>query len=782
MIALALYAPDSPGQAPFVATVDEPSRGAMPLVLKVGLSPAARLRSATLTFTEHIWAPSAYAPIAAQLLLKNGPLQSPSQTASDEGEGSLARLLDLRPETLIAESADVSAALEKSPRDPLLHERAAFLVGAFGLRETAHLYSDIRRGLCRLAAHLALAQALRAGGPPSRIGVLAEVLLLEGVGRQRHAERRLAAFVPSYDAERRWSTTLQIRITGDWRLLKEPRRASLAERLAQLRAVGQRMGVTQARETLQQERPEPLADWRRLLLQSGPDVEACHGEPQLALAEAFGEALQVWSLVRGAPLDADVLPIALALDPAPSPVVLENGRPLIAVLDLGLWAAFEQRHAMAQLETDQYCASGVFGLPRDVLRENLNELEHRFGTLRLFPFLLQARTRDRDVYARAQKAVSAALSQRPDLVSGTLWARLQYNSRLGDVPRDFPDYGAYFEPRVPYGTAYDVERRVGQDQPFKSWPIPAYQTSLAALAPYALALQWRVAMGRLGVGADHELVARTFGAMPEYDLGALDGLITAARDHPEAVGPLLQRQCALDLDLCSGYAHWLVEQKRDTEAAQVFWRWYRECRDRVGAANDVGWLVSYEYDQGRKPKAFALAREAAATYSATGLLILARLLEKDGQLADAQAHFKKVAERYESPGELIAFYSRHPDQPLWKAQSESLVRELFPNGLESVTLSSFSEKPSSGVVVLYTAPDGKLAPVIQKYGVNVGDVIVAAEGYRVENLLQYRVVDAYTAARGDELRLIMWAKGRGFVEIVTREPNRYIGDLDDYAP
>lgn len=783
--ALASWAPNAPRGVSYVRRIEERASAPGELRLVARLAPPARPAQAELVFHDHIWSPRTYAPLAARFLRVDGDSKSssPARWVPFSDQGALAALLDLRAETLAKWNRELSDALEKNPVDPLAHEAAAFLVGTLVLREAAGAYSDSRQELCRISAHLAIAGALRRGQAPSAMGELAEIVLLHKAGRQREALERLDAFRPTSKVEGTWAATLRMAVTEDWRTLPDPVRATLAERLVHFRAVANRLGVDRARALPAAERAEQITDWRRILDNSGVSVAWCNEESADAFAEELAEAGLVQSeSAGGGPARAQPPRSSpWSQDPPTSPIVEVGGRTGIQILDVGIWAAFEERHLMAQIEHSQVCRANVWGMPDDAVRQHLDSLR-RFESLKLFPFFLQQYAKDRATFERARQATSAELARRPDRVSGTIWARLQYRNEYGDVPSTFPDYGAYFQPRVPFGTAYDVGRRVGLDQAFKSWPSDDYLHSLAALAPYSLALQWRIHMGRLGAGADHADVARAFGSMTEYDVGAAQGVALAAEDHPEAYGRLADHLCSLSPDDCVTYADWLVKQKRDDEAAEVYRRWFREGADRVRVSNGLGWLVKYDSDHGHASEALSLARDAAATYSEAGLLTLARLLERKGDLAGANAYFKRVEERYEAPEFVMGFYVRHKGQASWDAAAQDLIRDAFPSGLKAAALSDFHGAPADGVVTLSFAAPGRLSAVIDKYGIKSGDVIVGVEGYRVQNLRQYRLLNAYTFRGDDTLQLIVWNRGRQYYSVTTREPERHIGPLADYTP
>ena len=194
--------------------------------------------------------------------------------------------------------------------------------------------------------------------------------------------------------------------------------------------------------------------------------------------------------------------------------------------------------------------------------------------------------------------------------------------------------------------------------------------------------------------------------------------------------------------------------------------------DAVGISIYCKWLVNYYYDNGREAEAFALAKRAAEVYSAGGLKTLAALLEKSGDLAGAEEYFKRNRERYDQIGPLFNFYERHSEKAEYQARFEELAVQLFPEGLREVDLSDFTLKPEKGVIILSSSQK------LREYGLASGDIIVAIDGYQVDNLEQYYIV----RDKSDEpqVRFIVWHKNR-YLNVDAKLKNRKFGvDIETY--
>ena len=68
-------------------------------------------------------------------------------------------------DAILKSGAAASSALKRDMKNPRAHEAAALTLAAFAMREAAEGMSDTRWALNRMTAHLAMAQALRNGGP-----------------------------------------------------------------------------------------------------------------------------------------------------------------------------------------------------------------------------------------------------------------------------------------------------------------------------------------------------------------------------------------------------------------------------------------------------------------------------------------------------------------------------------------------------------------------------------------------------------------------------------------
>ncbi len=164
---------------------------------------------------------------------------------------------------------------------------------------------------------------------------------------------------------------------------------------------------------------------------------------------------------------------------------------------------------------------------------------------------------------------------------------------------------------------------------------------LIALNPFDTGLRWAYAEQRFGDEPPYEKVAESYGPALDWDLSAMLNLAhLAGEKSPER---RLTRACGLEGDECSGLAWFLADVGEEVEAADAYRRFWHGGLDRVRVSNSVSWLVEYDRKHNHIDEAFEVARDAADTYSGSGLETLARLQEDTGDRASAaKAHNRRV--------------------------------------------------------------------------------------------------------------------------------------------
>ena len=682
-----------------------------------------------LAFEDHIFSSVAYREVAQRWL---GSLPARSATSADRRLPD--RLLDLRLEALQAANVEVSRALTEDSRSPDVHDDAAFVLAAFELREAAAGHTDPRRILARITAHLALARSLRESATPSSAGRLAEIAVAVLSGRMADAVEHLDARQPSDGPGiQAWERALRLYATQDWRSLSWSDRMSLVERFAWLAAFRTRVGSDRVYTFLQSlpADQQSLPDWGRIILKGWPSVRDCHSFAVGGVAYDLAEAEEASRLIRGKGIASGGLASALNEEAPASPVRADPGGPRVEVLDWGTVASFVQRHVGARLSYEAACYEKTFGLPNDtpgVLREQ----EEQFGALTLFPIEAQRWVKTKEEHQRYGQAAARLVRQRPELVTAHSW------SILLDVPvfsgkLDVPPETDWFAPPMPFGT-YFREGRLYGPKGQRKVPAVLYDT-LVRLDPYDTGLRWAYAKQSMGHHPPYDQMVRAYGPSLQWDVRSMRNLAGLAKDHPIEQRRWLTQVCELEGDFCAGLAWFLVEQKEEAAAAEVYRRYWREGIDRVQVSNSMDWLVEHERKRGALISAFEIARDAAATYSYNGLRILADLAEATGNLEEAESTFRKLAERYESPDALFTFYGRRiaAGQRRYQKSQDHLLNEVFPGGFEKVDALP-TGAPRDGVVLSDVEEGARAA------GFAEGDIAVALDGVRLHSRQQWRIL------------------------------------------
>ncbi len=657
---------------------------------------------------DYLWLPENFAPLVRPAAAgSDGACTSP---------GILERLLTPSVETLASLDRELSEALAQRPRDACLHEAAAALIGAFQMREVPSAFADERPGLNRMAAHLALARASRGGSAPGPEGRVAD-LMLRAIAWRHDGFRELLPELAerATGPERTWLRALLLYSVQDWRVLPDPASATLAEQIAYVMAVGNTRDASQVNEALDLVARSPRADWTRLAFQRYVNVETCGRFGELGLQLEQAELEEAYRLSTGQALGGD-----------PTQALNAETETRQRVLDWPLWAGFEQRNLLAQADRQHDCLEHKYGL-RDEARELRETMTRRFGGLRLFPFFAHRTAQNAEQDKPALAAAAAVVTAHPSAVTWANWSGL-YSRNLG-APPPLPHEKIYFSPLLPRGTALGYNTRLLDRRKYVSRDLAVLEATRGHVY-HALARRM-YAKARYGEPPPLAALEEVFGPVAEYDQDALWWLADVAeKSDPAAFKALAGRMCDMSADDCERLAQYLVDHQEPEEAVKVYERWLARGRDEVHLSNHVRWLAIYYLEHGRRERALELGRRAADTGSATGLATHAEILEKVGRLPEAERLLRHVADRYEDQGPWIELLLRHQDREGFRKALAALRAEAFPKG----ALPARMEDLQSG------APPGpRVRQSPSRSPIQGGDVILAVDGVRVENLKQLRL-------------------------------------------
>jgi len=388
-----------------------------------------------------------------------------------------------------------------------------------------------------------------------------------------------------------------------------------------------------------------------------------------------------------------------------------------------------------------------------------------FSGLRMFPLMATSLPGTPEEVKDALLLSADLARTRPELMTDWMWKCLIMKEPTA------PASATWFYPFFPAGTIFDVEHRpyAAHGRPrFTPEQIANFRTE----APYSRDLTDQ-SVKALGEKATTEAIAREYGDMAAYDLSFAWVLARRVSEQPEEYARRLEAISVMSPASRSTLAEFFVDRGRIADAVAQYERWLESDGHELGVAARSDWLIRHYFETGQQEKATALAERAADVYSYPGLIAGANLHEWRGESDDAEELLIKARDRYDfSPQyDLLAFYLRHGRKGVEPAR---LMADLFPAGMKPAAVASLKGAPGSGVRVRSTGETGK------RNGIEAGDVIVAVDGYTVQNSRQWRVVRQVRLE--PEMRLIVWRGGRYREVTAPLRFNWVYGTVVDYKP
>jgi tetratricopeptide (TPR) repeat protein len=696
-----------------------------------------------------IWAPESYTPVARELLEK---LQVAEKAdATPLRENPLQPLVSPLAANIQRENLRVSTLLTEHPLSPEAHEQAALIIGVLGMRENSGDLWDTR-GMCnRAVAHLAMAQAIRGGQAMSVSGEIGELLVEILDDTKQECEQRIAALKNRVQANPEiasWIVAAQLRNRRDWRVLVDPAKASLLERIEYFRARCESISPDAAASELLKGHPENIADWSNNILQFNFSVGVGHTFTESGLKAEFYEIVQIFPAIRAAKLTPETL--AATLNKAPGGAVQRDasGNARMIPIDDGMWAHFFQRHLCHLASRTDLFLRQKWGVPdyADKFEKSIGPL---FSKLTFGPILCVLWQSPHPADQQYVQSTIELVKQHPEWISSATWTRIPRTASA-----QVPDIAGWFSPGLPAGTAYcyygrdeciPQVRDLSRDELQKLYKIAPWH--------YGVALSYMKALyGKNPTPAQFRSV---LGPFLDFKIGAMYWYAQCAKDDMKEYVSIHQQIAKLEPYDYITLSAYYREHKMDNEAAEAIQAAIDHQADPVAVTYYSGWLVNYYFDHGQKDRALAIATDAAEVYSSAGLTTMAELQERMENPQQAETYFEKIKERYDETGPLIAFYQRqatvHPGSP-YTAKLESSLGSLFPGGVKSVTMADFTEPPKNGVII------AEQDNFLLKCGMKKGTIIVALDGKRVQSFPQYAFVRELT--KSPTMEFIVFQNGK----------------------
>jgi hypothetical protein len=749
-----------------------------PIAASAG-TPAGRIRViGWKTWIKHdvapsfIWQPDLFQGLAADCL--HGATSAAGAADPQGGAAMLHTLLDLQPAVLAAENRRVSAALNQAPADPESHEEAALLLGAFALREHAGDFSDVRKVLCRITAHLALAQALHPGQPFGPCGKMADLTLRALAGRE--TDVLAVADSPALDQaspdERVWLQALALHVTHDWRRATPEAASPFLLRMECFYAAAQSVGPDYAiRRVLQSEEP-PNSAWTHVVLENSFTVENGHAFGPSSTALECKDLLTVWQAQQW-PVTKETL-VAVLNQPEPLDVTpgAAGAGPTLEVLGPGTWAAFFQRHLCQESLRTWSWMKFQWGVPEEADAYWAKAAEI-FGGLSRWPTVV-LRRQDELHDAALDPAALAWIGSHPEEVPLGLLVRMISPGHDPLRQKIAATYQAFYATLEAPGSAERIGCRIDAAIDWAPQLVneAAYKYALG-LNPSDFTTRFYAGRARLHAQVEHftpAQVREAFGPLLAYNLDAMMWLATAcAEGDPAGYEEVMARECLVDPDKYLALGLYYAEHGETEKAAAAYQHGFDEGSDRVSVSVKMDWLITHYLDIGNPEAAEKIAKDVAEVYSYGGLETMVHFQERTGHLPEAEDYAKKIKERYNNAEVLRDFYIRHAQE-----YPEPYATELaaaFPHGLRKFAAPDAA--PARGVRLLADTPATRHA------GFRKGDIILALDGYAVEDVKQYTFVRALSFAPG--MAFVVW-RDQGCVPLTATIPSRKMGvTIKDYT-
>lgn len=716
-----------------------------------------------IKLAKYIWDPDNYVPWVSQLA-KAGGVTTGAQS-DDTSAKLIATLSDFTPTWVDASNKAVSKALSANPLDPVANEQAALLCALYGLKENAFPFTDARRWINRTVAHLAVAGAAREGKPLGAAGRLSRIALLCLVCRNADAVAAITQWRADKldDATQSWLRALQIRATGDYRIADLPH-ARQVERLEYGRALGFNLNEDRVCDYLQTAKVTRLnADWVRIGMLGRDSIESGHVFCENSVNAEVQDVLQDLHVFKGIQSDDNNVGIA-ELGAQPTLCLVKDPEWCLEPISWGDLSDFHNRHLLAAVCKTYHFLRSVYGVP-DEAKQFADGAIKAFSKLPLFPFcVLNLRDEKHENIASDPTDTCAELiRQTPENVNCELWRR----SRKRDIRDVVPDPWVWFDPPLPYGTAFEWDTRADG----RHWTVPQYSEQ-RALDPYQTSINYNWAKEKYTRAVSGDQLRAAYGNQDDYNFNAMVAITNAYEGRePEKYARYLEKVCEVDPSYYYSLGEYYKQQ--DPKRAVAFYEKFVRLCSGVMVANNCAWLVNYYCDHGRKDEALALAKRAAETYSADGLVTLANLYEKMGKLSEAEDYFWKIDERYGEPSYVVMFYGRHRKEfPSSSTGMKKLTDEIYPDGVKMLDASKLSDAPREGIR-LTTDSDRTLAA-----GIHKGAVVVGMNGYAVATNGQYFF--ARDMVPGSSIEVVFWQNG-AYKTAKVNAPDHKLGvEIADY--
>jgi hypothetical protein len=763
------------------------------------------------------WDASGYAPLAQKALAGVTP-----DNSSDE-QDVLSDLQDVTGYNLAKADVRLSKELQDHPTAWRLHEDAALVLCALAMRENAGGWSDSRKMLSRATAHLAVAQVLRGNEAATWPGVIADAAIRTLSGRELDATSHLDSLDSRSDvppSAGAWIVALRTLAKQDWRIANVSATSPLILKIAWFQALANDIPDGPAVSRLDQIVPPPtetsdggmnlnasagdwqLPDWGRAALAAPGYITVQNGwrytEAQISLE--LQELSQIFE-VEGAPaVDGHNLAATLAERENTSVEAGPAGKPVWHAIGLGTFKDASRRHLFV-------AAHAGYDFYQQAIGSHDAAESFRGRMVTLLKGVPGA--------GQAVRGIGDGITSRDAAAEDESTESAEIPAILSFSMPEYVQAKQFYSEGVPFGTTYQARFRLEQlgadahlDNKIKNLlaqadaerqkqfqglsvlqqmdklhtiaeetkqkideltkdrgPTPR-EKKLLALAPSNYDLTTDHLRGKALLAAATPFFDYNTRAFGWLELDPPDGLDEADRE------PILRRDAAVNPQKYFVLGNLLRDEGRVDEAAQTDRIGVAKSVDEVGLSDAVYPLVEYDLDHGNRQEAEQLADRANATGSAAGMCVEMLVMEKEGQLDKAADLGEQLQQGYGYPLPVRVLYARHHDH--FPNQYAGVVAQLFPDGMDRATFDTFYQPPTAGVRLT-----GKKKPVANS-GLQLGDIIVACNGYKVSNLDQYEIVRELN--EDPVLDLVVWS-GNKYEELKPNLPgHRFHSDLSNYTP